>query len=404
MQFDIKTAFLYGELDEDVYMQPPEGTNINPNLVCKLKKSLYGLKQAPKCWNKKFDNFLKEFGFEQCKADKCVYSGKINTIKVLLILFVDDGLIISKNKSVLNVVLEKLKGEFEITISELNYFVGLEIKRNRDLKTIFIHQNNYIEQIVERFNLKEAKSASIPADPHTTLTKKNDDEEGSIEFPYREAVGCLIFAAIATRPDISYATAICSRFLENPTNAHCNAVKQIFRYLKNTSNYGIEYNGKFEESNKLIGYSDSDFANDPDTRKSISGYVFKINDGAITWSSQRQQIVTLSTTEAEYVAAAHATKEATWLRQMLYDIGEEQETPTTINIDNQSAIRLVKNNEFHKRTKHISVKFHFIREKYENKEITVKYVETDKQVADLMTKALSKSKFNTFRSYLGIKN
>lgn len=232
MQFDIKTAFLYGDLDEELYLKPPEGTGIDSSLVCKLKKSLYGLKQAPHCWNKKFHTFLNEYGFIRSNADHCVYRGTIDNSKVLLVLYVDDGLVMTENVNALEAVLSHLKSSFNVTIDEPNYFVGMEIHRDRANRSIFIHQSSYINRIIKKFNQQDAKIVNIPADPHALMTA--NDENKRDDIPYREAVGSLIFASTVCRPDITYAVGVVSRFLSQPTNSHWNATKRILKYLIGT--------------------------------------------------------------------------------------------------------------------------------------------------------------------------
>lgn len=222
-------------------------------------------------------------------------------------------------------------------------------------------------------------------------------------FPYRQAVGSLMFAAIVSRPDISFAVGAVSRYLENPSSAHVNAVKRIIRYLNGTKNFGIEYGGLSTSSTMLKGYTDSDHAHDIDTRRSTSGYVFLLNNGIVTWKSYLQKTVALSTAEAEYMAASDGVKEAIWLRQLLKDIGYDQQGPTSIMIDNQSAIILTKNAEFHQRTKYIDVRFHFVRDHVKNEIIKPIYVPTNEQLADALTKPLPAQKFKNNIFSLGMK-
>ncbi|KAG5871047.1 hypothetical protein JTB14_021194 [Gonioctena quinquepunctata] len=247
-----------------------------------------------------------------------------------------------------------------------NYLVGLEINRKSD-GSIFINQSEYIKQIVQKFGQSDAKIVDIPADPHTILIKVENISEKLTNIPYREAVGSLMFAAVVSRPDIAYSVGVASRFLNDPSKTHWNAVKRIIRYLNATSELGIHYSK--EEQLQLSGFSDSDYASDKDTRKSTTGYIFKLCNGAVTWSSKRQHAVTLSTTEAEYVASCQATKEAIWIRRLMNDIGESVSIATPLNIDNQSAIKLIHNPEFHNRTKHVDIQFHFVREKFQDGEI-----------------------------------
>lgn len=275
----------------------------------------------------------------------------------------------------------------------------MEIHRNREKKTIFINQNAYIKKIVEKFNMHDSKHISTPADNNVILTKSCED--GSVDFPYRQAIGSLMFAAIVTRPDISYAVGEVSRYMDNPKPPHVLAVKRILRYLNKTAERGIEYSGL---STALRGYSDADFARDVDTRKSTTGYEFVVGEGIVTWKSCRQKTVALSTTEAEFMAACEGAKEAVWLHQLLRDVGCNQESPPTLHIDNQSAIRLIKNSELHQRTKHIDVRLHFIRQLYESKAILIDYVCSEDQLADMFTKPLAIQKFTKNIEMLGMKD
>lgn len=199
-----------------------------------------------------------------------------------------------------------------------------------------------------------------------------------------------------------YAVAVVSRYLNNPGRDHWLAVKRILRYIKGTIDYGIIYDGSRDR--KLIGFTDADYAGDPDTRRSTSGYIFTICGGPVSWMSQRQKIVAMSTTEVEYIAASDATKEVIWLRHLLESVGAVSNDPTMMKVDNQGAIKLIKNPEFHKRTKHIDIRFHFIREKYDEGQIEVSYVPSSDQLADIMTKALSKELFLKLRSLLQIED
>lgn len=402
-QFDIKTAFLYGDLDDEIYMSVPEGIEVQGNnIVCRLHKSLYGLKQASRCWNRKFDSFLKQFDFMQSDADKCVYTGFINNDFVRLALYVDDGLIMAKSRRALDMVITVLKESFEVTIGDTSCFVGMQIDRNRDEKAIFVHQTAYIRRMLSRFNMSDAKGNSVPADPHTVLQSPDEpSREYAEKIPYREAVGSLLFLAMVSRPDIEYAVNVVSRYSSNYDNSHWQAVKRIFRYLKETCSWGILYSGGGSEA-VLMGYLDSDFAGDVDTRRSTTGYVFELSNGPVTWCSKRQESVSLSTTEAEYIAASTATQEAVWLRNLLHDLGHTCRSATKMHVDNTSAIKLTKNSEFHKRTKHIDVRYHFIREQYSKSVIEVLHVPTERQHADVFTKVLSRNTFKNLCELMGI--
>lgn len=402
VQFDVKTAFLYGELTEELFMEIPEGLTIENagEQVCKLNKSIYGLKQASRCWNQKFSTFLKKFNLTESAADPCIFKGHVEGVMVYLALYVDDGLIVSKSQKVLDTIIRSLRKIFNITLGDASSFIGLQIERNRQDRTIFIYQEAYINRLIDKFLMTEAKTISISADPHTSLTPAENNDFCST-VPFREAVGSLMFLAMVSRPDIMFSVNVVSRYLNCYNNTHWQAVKRIFRYLRGTADLGITYKGG-ESELKLEGYSDADYASDLATRRSTTGYTFILAGGPVSWTSRRQKLVTLSTTEAEYVAAAAAAKEAIWLRKLLSDLGCQCQSATTLFVDNQSAIRLTKNPEFHQRTKHIDIRYHYIREKVQDFELCVNYIPTALQRADIFTKPLPKERFKSLTSLLGL--
>ncbi|GBP63981.1 Retrovirus-related Pol polyprotein from transposon TNT 1-94 [Eumeta japonica] len=312
MQFDIKTAFLYGKLEEEIYMKPPEGLDVENSMACRLIKSLYGLKQAPRCWNVKFNSVLNKYGFFNSHADKCVYVSSNREAQVYLLLYVDDGLLCSTSPTIITEVLNHLQKEFNVKICKTSNFIGIQIEQCKDY--IFIHQRKYIEELLSKFDLDNANPNSIPADPHVTLQKSTVLENKKC-FPYREAVGSLMFAAIVTRPDIMFAVSTVSRFLNSHDQSHWNAVKKIFKYLKGTLSFGLCF--RSNENNTLESYSDADYANDPVTRRSTTGYVFMNK-----WSSRDMEQSTTNNRCAVYhrgrvhgVLLCH--KEALWIRQLL---------------------------------------------------------------------------------------
>lgn len=396
-QFDVKTAFLNGDLKEEIYMEQPVGFSDGSDKVCKLQRSLYGLKQASRCWNEKFKNFIQLFGFIACKADPCVFVSRKNGQLIVLAIHVDDGLIISDSMESIECVLNFLRDQFEIKSMNVGCFLGLEIEQKSD-GSIFVHQTNYAKRVLEKFNMENCNSVATPSDSNKVLHDFADSEP--CKYPYREAVGSLMYLSVATRPDITYAVAIASRYLENPTVVHVNAIKRIFKYLKNTIHFGIFYVSGGE--NQLIGYSDADHAGDIETRRSTSGYIFKFNDGVISWSSERQKSVSISTMEAEYIAASEATRELVWIRRLLDEILENDLNVPLYFMDNQSAIKLIKNPEFHKRSKHIDIRYHFVREKFEEGEFVLEYVSSNNMIADIFTKPLPREKFNYLRTLTGV--
>ncbi|UYV68298.1 hypothetical protein LAZ67_5003753 [Cordylochernes scorpioides] len=397
-QFDVKTAFLNGELEKLVYLEQPEGYKRDDNSCYRLHKSLYGLKQSSRNWNKKFTNFLNSHNFKTSDADPCIFIGTHNDSNVILALYVDDGIILSKDKEAIAIIMDELEHAFEITSGSVNFFVGLQIEQSEDRASIFIHQSSYIDKILSKFNMADCIPASVPMDPSVILTKQDcptpEQKEKMPKFPFREAVGSLMFASCVSRPDITYAVSQVSKFLEYPGPAHCTTVKNIFRYLKGTPHMGILFTGQ----DQLVGYSDSDFARDVDSRKSTTGYAFMMNGGTVSWASQRQPIIALSTTESEYIAAC----ELIWIRRLLQGIGCDITKETELYIDNQAALKLVETPVFHKRTKHIDVRYHFIRSKHEEGELKVHHVCSSEQLPDIMTKPLPRNQFHYLRGLLNI--
>jgi hypothetical protein len=251
----------------------------------------------------------------------------------------------------------------------------------------------------------ECKPNAIPMETSatTTLEQPNDQYQAEPELIkwYQSAVGSLMYAMLGTRPDIAFAISVVSRYTSNPTTQHQTAVKRVFRYLRGSVNLRLTFRG---DLTFLAGYTDADWAGDRNTRRSTSGYIFNVGSGAISWSSKRQPTVALSTCEAEYIGQTHAAKEAIWLKALIDQLNPENASPmaTIIYGDNQGAIALAKNPQFHARTKHIDLQHHFIREKINEGKIELKYVPTAEQVADGLTKPLCKDKFLAFRHALGL--
>lgn len=395
-QMDVKTAFLHGDIDVEIYMKQPEGFVVpgKEKLVCKLKRSLYGLKQGPRQWYKKFDTFMLSLGFKRSHADHCLYTKKDEDgSPIILVLYVDDMLLAGKNKTSLDALKQKLNSVFAMKdLGDAEHILGMRIKRDRKLKLLFLSQEKYIAKVLDRFNMADAKPLGVPLPPHTKLSKADcPQDELALEamkgIPYASACGSLMYAMVATRPDIAYAVGVVSRYMSNPGKAHWEAVKCILRYLKGTQSMCICY-GKSDF--KLQGYCDADMAGDVDTRKSTSGYVFAIAGGAVSWCSRLQKIVALSTTEAEYISATEASKEAIWLGRLAKELGMPASTPV-LGCDSQSAVYLAKNAMFHARTKHIDVRYHFIRQVLEDGLVTLTKINTQNNPADVLTKSLAKA-------------
>ncbi|KAI5336535.1 hypothetical protein L3X38_015803 [Prunus dulcis] len=279
----------------------------------------------------------------------------------------------------------------------LYHFLGMGVLQTD--KHIFLHQKKYALKVIEKFGLKDCKSVVTPLVASERLCKE-DGSEATNESEYRQIVGSLLYLT-ATRPDIMFASSLLARFMHNPTRKHMGTAKRVLRYIQGTLDYGIEF--RTGKSATLIGYCDSDWAGSEDDRRSTSSYAFTLGSGMFSWASIKQNTVALSTAEAEYVSAAEATSQAKWLRFVLEDFGEEQVEGTPILCDNTSAIAMAKNPIFHQKTRHISRKFHFIREAIQAKEIELIYCKTEDHIADILTKA-SKDRFVYLRDLLGVKS
>lgn len=397
-QLDVKTAFLHGDLDEEIYMHQPEGYKLEgkENQVCRLRKSLYGLKQSPRQWYKRFDTFMLKKGYSRSKYDCCVYFRKLcGDAYIYLLLYVDDMLIASKSKVEIDRLKSQLSKEFEMKdMGAAKKILGMEIKRERSSRKLFLHQKGYLEKVISRFEMQDAKPVVTPLAPHFRLSSKlsptiDEEKEHMARVPYACAVGSLMYAMVCTRPDISQAVSVVSRFMANPGRLHWEAVKWILRYLKGTISMGLCFGG---ERCQLSGFVDSDYASDLDRRRSTTGYVFRIFGAPVSWRSVLQATVALSTTEAEYMAVAEGVKEALWLWGLLDDLGIEQGT-VDLGCDSQSAIHLARNQVHHARTKHIDVRYHFVRDVIEEGSISLLKVHTSDNPADIFTKVVPRSKF-----------
>lgn len=392
-QFDIKTAFLYGDLKEDIFMEQPEGFNDGSKKVCKLRKSLYGLKQAPRQWNARLEKFLQRFGLIASQHDACVYATPVEAL--YLALYVDDGLVVGKSLQTIKKFLNEMKKEFETTYSEAKCYLGIEIERDRKERKLRLYQSTYIRTVLKKFQMENCNPVGVPADPHQMLTR-NMDEDGipdpTIDVPYRQLIGSLIYLAVGTRTDISFAVSALSQFLENPSEIHWKAAKRVLRYIAGTSNIGIEFNSS-KTPNILVAYSDADYGSCLDTRKSVSGVILTLNNGPIIWFSRKQGVVATSTTNAEYIAAYDATREIVWTRRILGKLGLRRSESTVLHCDNAAAEQLIKNPVFHRRTKHIDIKFHYTRDIMKQGLLTVKHIASNKQLADILTKPLTRDKF-----------
>lgn len=386
-QFDIKTAFLYGDLNEEIFMEPPEGYG-KEDLVWHLKRSLYGLKQSPRMWNEKFMSFIVSLGFKVSDYDQSVFI-KFSPI-VFIIVYVDDGLIFYENEEDGQEVINQLSKRFKMRELEVNVYRGIEIKQNK--LGIFISQENYANKVLETFNMLQAKPAANPVN----VLDESRNEPLAAHVPFRSAVGSLAYLADMTRPDISYAVNQLARRLTAPTQNDWIRVKQVMRYIKATTPYGIWY-PSMKTKEVLTGYSDSDFAGDKESSKSRTGYIVSFNSSAVHWKTQLQKHTTLSSTEAEVIALCALSKEMAWIRRMCVELQVMSNEAALLKCDNTSAIKIAQSERATQRTRHLRAQEGYIREQLSYKEIQLVHVPSNEQLADMLTKGLQTHKFITDR-------
>ena len=405
-QMDVKGAYLNGILQEKVYMRQPEGFSDGTNRVCWLHKTLYGLKQSGREWNKELDRRLKEKGFHNLLSDPCAYIRRNGDDLEIVTVWVDDLMLFATSINLMEQLAEDLKSIFDVTdLGEPSKIVGIEITHRKHSLTI--SQPQYIDSILRKHGMQDANPVTTPLDSNVKLEINKNEREGNDNNEYASLIGSLQYLTIATRPDIAYAVNRLASFTANPSFEHYNAAKRVLRYLKGTRNFGITYRDQNNrligpnDSNIFYGFSDSAFANAED-QKSISGYVFLANMGAITWMSKKQSTIALSTTEAEYVALSEAAREAKWLHHLYGELGFTQVDPITLLGDNDGSISLTKNPQLHKRTKHIDLRWHWIRELVKDGLINVIDCRNPQQTADIMTKPLPRPKFSQHVNELGL--
>ena len=399
-QLDVKSAFLHGELKEDVFVEQPQGYEVTgkEHMVYKLHKPLYGLKQAPRAWFSRIEAYFIREGFESSSSEQTLFI-KHKGGKILIVsIYVDDLLFTGDDEELLAEFKQSMKREFDMTdLGRMRYFLGIEVVQKSD--GIFICQRKYAAEVIERFGMQNFNSVCNPMVPGQKLGR---DETGvkADSTLYKQMVGSLMYLT-ATRPDLMFVVCLISRFMASPTELHFAAVKRIMRYLKGTMELGIWY--KRGGDTGLVGYTDSDYAGDIDDSKSTSGYVFLMGGGAVAWSSRKQPIVTLSTTEAEYVAAATCSCQAIWMGRVLEEIGYDQGEEMVLLCDNTSTIKLSKNAVLHGKSKHIRVRFHFLRDLVKEGTIKLEYCNTEEQLADIMTKPLKMATFQRIREAFGMR-
>lgn len=395
-QYDIKTAFLNGKLDEEIYLEQPPGFK-RGNKVYRLKKCLYGLKQAAHVWNQTLHESLIKNGCVQNETDKCLYrkdeSGKI----CFIIIHVDDMLTATNDKEFSMELMRKIGMDFEIKdLGKVKNYLGIDVEEING--EYFISQKDHIDKIVKEIGLVDGKESKFPLD---TGYYKLEGKELSTNEEYRKMIGMLLYLSTKSRPDIAASVAILSQKVSKPRDCDWNEVKRVVRYLKGTSNTKLRLNMK-EANNIFEVFSDASWAEDKTDRKSNSGYLCQVNGGTVSWSCKKQSIVTLSSMESEYVALTEACKEVHWLKEVAKGFSINVPDKVVINTDSQSCIEAIRNQKFSFRTKHIDTRHHFIREQVNEGKVELKYKKTEENLADMMTKPLGSTKIKRHREEAGL--
>ncbi|KAI3750451.1 hypothetical protein L2E82_21088 [Cichorium intybus] len=369
-----------------------------PDHVCLLKRSLYGLKQAPRAWYHRFAQFITRYGFSHSRSDSSLFIYRQGAHTAYLLLYVDDIVLTASSLSLLRQVIAILRSEFAMTdLGSLNYFLGIAVTRDR--QGMFLSQQKYAIEILERATMLNCKPARTPAD----TSAKFDGTGPPVADPtlYRSLAGALQYLTF-TRPDISYAVQQVCLYMHDPREPHFTALKRILRYLRGTVDHGLQL--YVSPSSDLIAYSDADWAGCPVTRRSTSGYCVFLGQNLISWSSKRQGTISRSSAEAEYRGVANAVAETSWLRNLLRELYYPPLSATLVYCDNVSAVYLSTNPIQHQRTKHIEIDIHFVRDKVAVGQIRVLHVPSSSQYADIFTKGLPSSLFLDFRSSLNVRS
>jgi len=402
-QMDVRTAFLHGELEEDVYIYAPEGSGVPVGSVLKLDKSLYGLKQAPRVFNNALNVHVESIGFKRCDTDPCIYIKETAKGPIYLAVYVDDLLIIGADLAEINTIKADLSKQFDMDDrGDASFILGMTILRDREAKTLELSQAQYARDVVTRFKMNKSKcKLGIPIHSKAKLSSEDcpqseEDKQDMAKVPYRSAIGALMYLATCTRPDISYAVSMCASYMHNPGRVHWETVKGILAYVNQTADRGLIYGSRDctdDLRDVVYLYTDADHAGDVDNRRSRTGYVSMLNGGAVSWKTRLQERTSISSTEAEYYAASDSFGEARWFRMFLAELKIHQIKPTIILEDNESCMKLAQNPVYQYRTKQIDIRHHQIREGIKYKEIVMVHVSTVDQVADALTKGLETKGF-----------
>lgn len=405
IQLDVKSAYLNGDLEEEIYshMRQPPGTAApgEEHVVWRLKKSLYGLKQAGRAWYKTYRDAMTKLGMTRCEADHACFRKHEGESLAMVGAIVDD-MLVTGTPDLVEQFRAGIKGHFTVTdAGEVAWILGIEVVCDLGAGTVRIAQSTAIDAVVWAMHLEGAKPASTPIAVGAKLdrTQCPTMAEATADMalvPYKQGVGMCMYIAVTSRPNIAYTVHRLAKYMANPGRAHWEVLKQLVRYLAGTREFWLIYG---RNTDGLAGFTDADWGTSDNTRHSVCGYVYTFHGGAISWLERQQNVVALSSTEAEYIGITHAAKEALWLHMLLSDLVHPDFSSHAVRLynENKGAMDLAKNNAYHARTKHISIRYNFIREAVEQQQVDLGYRRTEDMPADLFTKPVTRVRLDHLR-------
>jgi hypothetical protein len=398
-QTDIQQAFLHGLLEEDIYIHPPARYPCPPGHVLKLLKAVYGLHQGPVQFKKEVTDWLRAEGYTPVNDSETIWI--LRTEKGVLVhaIYADDFLHFCNSQELYSEFKVKIKRKFDIKTGEVDNYLGNKITVNGDEGKVCLDQVAYLDELLRKFGMDKSTPVKTPMEDRLSEANRGKTLTKEDQAKYRMIVGSLLYLACWTRPDISFAVSELSRFVSSAGEVHMKAAQRVLRYLKGTRELGLQYKKSNDQVNVLWGCVDSDWAGCLDTRRSTSGYVLLLNGCAVSWKSKRQSVVALSSAEAEFMAASSLVQEVIAVRKLLEKLGVPQKEPTTIGEDNRTCIAWSEGSVGGSdRAKHIDLRKHFVHEAVLANYIKLEAVRSSDNLADIFTKPLPKSSFESLRN------
>jgi len=378
--------------------------------VCKLNKAIYGLKQAPRCWYKKLSTALEEIGFRASSCDESMFLMGEKEQLVVFLVYVDDILLFGSSRKEIEKVQQKLMQRFKCKmLGEACFYLGMHVERDAGSRWLKLHQEKYLKNLMQKYKLEEGESPATPL-PHEFklhAAEAGEEVEEPMRRHFQSLVGSLLYAAVHTRPDISFAVGQLARVVKNPTEEQVDAAERLVLYLNTHPCVGVQYSAAAQARQRgvellkqqgeqlgagklfLTSYADASWASEVEDSASIGGYLCVVGGGPVSWRSKKQSETAISTVESEYMALYHAVKEVIWLRRLLEEIGHEQKIATPLYCDNKGAIAMAKNAVLHGLNKHMRIKWHWVRKEVKRGTVQPIYIKTSQQPADFLTKRLA---------------